>query len=228
MNDKFRILSKAETITTRTPFPFILISLPCVLSLVPQQVTPAMKKAHAVNKDDATIRIGEEEEDEDDLAGLVMDDEGDVRLQRLFHDGDDGNKEEESNDIGINTSGNDSRKRRRLEERKQVLIHEDAILDCFHLAIASHNTPNSHQPSIIKQKSDDDEALAKSTTSTSDSFRWRPPLLYATTTETDTTDTSAAGTLADWQPQPLELPLWALALVRPSSESLNKQPDKQE
>jgi hypothetical protein len=179
------------------------------------------KKEHWMNNDDAMMRIDEEEEEEDDP------DDGDVRLQGLFHDDVDGNREEEEmkNDAGETaTSGNDSRKRRRLDKNK-VLIHEDSIIDCFHLAVASHNAnSNSHQPSIIKQGDNDDVALpsSNSTSSSVNSFRWRPPLLYATTTEPETADASTCS-LAEWQPQTLELPLWAIALVRPSNQSLNKQ-----
>ena len=64
-------------------------------------------------------------------------------------------------------------------------------------------------------------------TGSSDCFRWKPPLLHATTSaETETPDADS-DTLLDWQqPLPMELPLWALAMVRPSREqvSIRKQP----
>jgi hypothetical protein len=193
-----------------------------------------MTKDQVMDTGDVAIQVGDDddEEEEDNLVGLVMDDEGDVRLQGLFHFDNDGSKgEEESNDFGVNRSGNNNTRKRKIsEKRKKLLIHENSILDCFHLAVASHNAANSHQTSIIQQKGDDSVALSQSyaTSTRSDSFRWRPPLLYAHT-ESDTPDASAAGTLADWQPHPLELPQWALDLVRPGNESSqNKQQDKQE
>jgi hypothetical protein len=194
-----------------------------------------------MNSDDAIMRIDEEDEEEEDDDDP---DEDDVRLQGLFrsHDGDAGNNEvlvdaEQSNDIivGEIATGNDRRKRRRLDNNNnnnsnnsnKLLIHEDAIMECFHLAVTSHDANHvsrQHQePSKIKQRGDDGGGveLDKSTTGSSDCFRWKPPLLHATTSaETETPDADS-DTLADWQPQSLELPQWALAMVCPSREQVS-------
>ena len=133
-----------------------------------------------MNSEDAIMRIDDEEEDDDDP------DEDDVRLQGLFrsHDGDAGNNEvlvdaEQSNDIivGQIASGSDRRKRQRLNNNKsnnnngnKVLIHEDAIMECFHLAVTSHDAKHvsrQHQElSKIKHRGDDGGGveLDKSTT----------------------------------------------------------------
>jgi hypothetical protein len=211
------------------------------------------------NDDDVMIRIdeAEEQEDEDDVdllvdaAAAAMDDDeddDDVRLQGLFRqaDGADENCEEEEESqpfaVGQTTSGiSDNGKRRRLETKNTavLVVHEDAILDCFQLAVASHDAAAAAAAAaaaishlVHKQGDVDDLAPSISTpTSRSDSFRWTPPRLYASTTpETDSIDTTQLlAQLADWRPQPLELPLWALALVRPRNMSLQeKQHDNKE
>lgn len=187
------------------------------------------------------------EDDDEDLVGQV--DEDDARLLGLFQDGKDDDNDNDNGDRDDDGRWtHDGARKRRLDssndnnasdscpKKKTVDIQEDAILDCFQLAVASHTArqrKNKLLSSTVPTTTISNSSSSRNSSNSKDthSFAWSAPPLYASTSASATAATTTRESqgpndetdIKVWQPQSLDLPLWALALVRPHVEFQEKE-----